>query len=336
MRLLDCTLRDGANVVGNGFSRDFTISIIQSLLACGIKEIEFGNCRGLNAYQKLDSYAPLTDLQYLEAVSPFVTLGHLGMFQMAKCADRESILLAKEYGLSFLRVGNDAGEGHGSLHAVELVKNSGLFCRYSLMKAYVSTPAELSEEARELENAGVDCITIMDSAGTMLPEDAARYVAAVKERVSIPVGFHGHSNMGMSQANALVAVDAGADEIDCGLLGMARSAGNCSTELITAILQRRGALGHINLYRLLTALDEEVIPKVEKFLYHAPVRPLDLVLGISGCHSSFLPLFRRTSEEWGVDLYQLIIETSKIERKRAGAELIGQIADRLRADDALC
>ncbi len=85
-----------------------------------------------------------------------------------------------------------------------------------------------------LQDAGVDRITIMDSAGTMFPEQAADYVKALKDAVTIPVGFHGHSNLGLSQANALAAAAAGADEIDCGLLGMARSAGNCATELAAA------------------------------------------------------------------------------------------------------
>lgn len=56
-----------------------------------------------------------------------------------------------------------------------------------------------------LQDAGVDKITIMDSAGTMFPEEAAAYTKALKAAASIPVGFHGHSNLGLSQANALAA-----------------------------------------------------------------------------------------------------------------------------------
>ena len=43
MRLFDCTLRDGANVVGNGFSKELTVSMVQALLDCGIDQIELGN-----------------------------------------------------------------------------------------------------------------------------------------------------------------------------------------------------------------------------------------------------------------------------------------------------
>ena len=43
MRMFDCTLRDGANVVGNGFSPALTESMVKNLIACGITEIELGN-----------------------------------------------------------------------------------------------------------------------------------------------------------------------------------------------------------------------------------------------------------------------------------------------------
>lgn len=46
------------------------------------------------------------------------------------------------------------------------------------------------------------------------------------KKVSSLAVFHGHSNLGLSQANALTSAETGAEEVDCGLLGIARSAGN--------------------------------------------------------------------------------------------------------------
>jgi len=92
------------------------------------------------------------------------------MSQLAKCAGETKIRAVANTGLSFLQVEANVGDGEGSVKAVKLVKKAGLFCRYSLMKAYVSTPEELAKEANMLQDAGVDKITIMDSAGTMLPD----------------------------------------------------------------------------------------------------------------------------------------------------------------------
>ena len=41
--LMDCTLRDGANVVGKGFSAEITDMVLEGLTACHVPIIELGN-----------------------------------------------------------------------------------------------------------------------------------------------------------------------------------------------------------------------------------------------------------------------------------------------------
>ena len=329
MVLFDNTLRDGGNVVGHGFSLELTESIVKGLLAAGIQDIELGNCKGLGAYEQMGATNAPSDEAYFQVVQPYLSQGRMGMFLLAKCATEERVQRAASAGLEFLRVGANAGDGAGSVEAVKMVKAAGLTCRYSLMKAYVSSPEELAAEARMLQEAGVDKITIMDSAGTMFPEEAAAYTRALKAAVSIPVGFHGHSNLGLSQANALSAAAAGADEIDCGLLGMARSVGNCATELAAATLEKKGYLKGVDLYKLLDYLEAELIPSMEAYNYHAAVGPVDLMLGLSGCHSNFLPIFRKVAEEEGVSLLRLIAGVSAIDRKNSSEALLREVAGKL-------
>lgn len=330
MVLFDNTLRDGGNVVGHGFSLELTESIVKGLLAAGVKDIELGNCKGLGAYGQLGATNAPSDEEYFQVLQPYLPQGRIGMFLLAKYADGAKVKAAAEAGLNFLRVGANAGDGAGSVEAVKMVKAAGLVCRYSLMKAYVSTPEELAAEAKLLQDAGVDKITIMDSAGTMFPEETAAYVRVLKAAVTIPVGFHGHSNLGLSQANALAAVAAGADEIDCGLLGMARSAGNCATELAAATLKKEGYLPEVDLYALLDYLDRELIPAMRAYDYHVAVNPTDLMLGLSGCHSNFLPMFRKVAEEEGVSLLKLIAEVSAIDRKAPPESLLREVAGKLK------
>ena len=330
MNLFDNTLRDGGNVVGHGFSKELTASMIGGLLDCGILDIEMGNCKGLGAYELAGATKAPTDEEYFELLQPYLSKGRIGMFMLAQYADEKNVKRAKENGLNFLRVGANAGDGAGSIKAVKMVKNAGMICRYSLMKAYVSTPAELAEEAKMLQDAGVDKITIMDSAGTMFPKEATAYVTALKEKLSIPVGFHGHSNLGLSQANALAAAAAGADEIDCGLLGMARSAGNCATELAAATLKKEGYLTEVDLYRLLDYLDQELIPAMKAYDYHVAVNPTDLILGLSGCHSNYMAMFRKVATEEGVPLLKLITEVPAINRKNPSETLLREIAEKMK------
>jgi len=325
MKILDCTLRDGANVVGMGFNAELTKMMIEGMIKAGITTIEMGNAHGLGAIEPSER-APLTDIEYLELILPYLPQAEIGMFMLKKYATQENIDLAAQYGLKFLRVGANAGDGSGACEGIRRVKASGLECKYSLMKAYVLSAEELAKEARMLAECGLDEITIMDSAGTMMPDQVEEYVKALVEAVDIPVGFHGHNNLGLSVANALAAQRAGAKVFDAGLLGMARSAGNCATELLIAAFQRNGWLQDIDLNELLKFLDNELIPAMEEYNYKTAVCPLDLVLGYSGCHSSYTKIFKDIAEQMNVPLYKLISEVSKIDKKAPNMELIKAVA----------
>ena len=326
MRILDCTLRDGANVVGKGFDARMTIMMLEGMIASGITTIEMGNCLGLGAYEANQSIAPCTDEEYLELIQPYLDKAEIGMFMGYKNATQENIDLAARYGLKFLRIGANAGDGAGAVEGIKRVKAAGIKCRYSLMKAYILSAEDLAAEAKMLEEAGLDEITIMDSAGTMMPREVTEYTKALVAAVKIPVAFHGHNNMGLSVANAIAAAQAGATVFDCGLLGMARSAGNCATELLVANFQRLGWMEDINLYRLLSFLDVQLIPAMEKRGYHTAVCPYDLVLGMAGCHSSFTKRFQDIARECEVPLYPLVVEVSKLDQRAPSEELIRSVA----------
>jgi 4-hydroxy-2-oxovalerate aldolase len=320
MRLFDCTLRDGGNVLGNGFPGDLTAMILQGLLDNHITQIEFGNAYGIGAYEADGKTAPLTDLEYLDLVQPFLSRGEIGMFVGLKNAVEKNIVLAASRNIKFLRIGANAGEGKAAKNAIALIREYNMFPRYSLMKGYILSAKKLAEEAARLQDWGLGAITIMDSAGTMTPGEVSEYVEELKKTLSIPIGFHGHNNLGLSAANALAAEKSGASDLDCGLLGMARSAGNLPTELAAALFQRNRKLKKVNFLGLLEFIDTRLAPAMAKHDYRASVSPQDLILGFAGCHSNFLGLFREVAKAEGVNLYRLIIEVSKKNRKNPSKE----------------
>lgn len=328
MKIMDCTLRDGGNVVGAGFSAELTTLMLKGLTENGVMIVEMGNCAGMGAYDK-GVKAPCTDDEYLELAKPFVDKAEVGMFLGATNATEGLVAKAAKAGLKFLRVGINAGDGEKAVNAVRMVKAAGMKAFFAMMKAYVLTPEALATEAQLLEKAGVDVLIIMDSAGMMLPAQAAAYTKAVSQAVKIPVGFHGHANLGCAVANAVAAAENGAQIIDCGLMGMARSAGNIATETAVAALDRAGYKTGIDMYGLFRFIDNELAPAMKPYGYRAPAMPLDVVLGYSGCHSHYIPLFKAVAAEKGVDLYKLIIETSRLDMKKPSRELMEQVAGRL-------
>lgn len=113
--------------------------------------------------------------------------------------------------------------------------------------------------------------------------------------------------------------------------GIVCSAGNCSTELLVAALQREGYLKDVDLLKLLQYLDDKLIPAMAQYDYRPAVSPQDLVLGMSGCHFSFLGLFQRISKEQNVPLYPLIMQVSALDRKAPPEDLIRDVAQKLKA-----
>ncbi|MGE4283151.1 MAG: 4-hydroxy-2-oxovalerate aldolase [Clostridia bacterium] len=330
MKIMDCTLRDGANVVGKGFSGELTTLMIEGLIKSNIRIIEIGNCLGVGAYEANNSIAPLTDSEYMDIAAPYQSQAEIGMFMGYKNATKENIELSANKGLKFLRIGVNAGDGEAAYEGIKRVKASGMKCYYSFMKGYILSAKDLAAEAARLEKCGLDEITIMDSAGTMMPDQVSEYVAEMVKAIDIPVAFHGHNNLGLSAANAMAAAEAGASTLDTGLMGMARSAGNLATEVAVAAFYRSNKLQEIDFYGLLHFIDNELAPAMKPYGYLSAIKPVDLIYGYAGCHSSFAKLFEQVAKEKDVDLYKLIVEVSAIDQKAPSVKLIEQVADRLK------
>ena len=330
LKLMDCTLRDGGNVVGKGFNTELTSMILEGLTNAKVDYIEFGNAGGIGAYEVAGFTKAEADENYLKLAQPYLAKSHLGMFLNAKRYQEKYVQLAADSNLSFLRVGVDADESDLAIEPIKAIKNSGMKAFYSAMKAYLLDPTAIAETARKLEAVGLDVFTIMDSAGCMLPEDVAKMTEAIVKSVKIPVAFHCHNNLALSAANALAAYRSGATILDCGLMGMARSAGNLPTEAAIALMQKYGELKHVDLYEILEFIDKKLEPTMrEKYNYSDSILPLDLVLGISGAHSSFNKLFKQVAGETGVNLFKLIIETSAINRKKPTEDLMRSVAAKI-------
>lgn len=329
LSLMDCTLRDGANVVGKGFDDGITRIVLDILTQSGVPVIELGNAGGIGAYEVAGFTNALTDREYLELAKPYLHKGNLGMFLNAKRYREQYIDMAAEGGLAFLRCGADAGDWKIAEEPIRAIKGRGMKAFYSAMKSYLLPPEKLAEEACRLADLGLDEFTIMDSAGTMLPDDVARATEACAKAVQIPVAFHGHNNLGLSVANAVAAFQSGAQILDCGLMGMARSAGNVPTEVATAVMQKYGQLADVNLYAMLDGINDRLLPEMEKRGHVAPITPYDLVLGVAGAHSSFGKAFKSVAEKKRVSLYRLIVEVSRQNPQNPDERLMCEVADRL-------
>jgi len=83
------------------------------------------------------------------------------------------------------------------------------------------------------EEAGAEALVLCDTNGGSLPDEVGQAVAAVRERTSAQLGIHCHNDAGCAVANSLVAVQAGATQVQGCINGYGERAGN--TDLSAAI-----------------------------------------------------------------------------------------------------
>lgn len=311
--ILDVTLRDGGYEVDFQFSRTDVRKVGHALEDAGVKYIEIGHGQGLNASNPTNGLALRTDLEYMSAAQEALTTSHFGFFCIPTFARISDLDLLKDNGGYFVRVGANANKSSilETLPFIEHAREIGLKVFANYMKTYVAAPKEFEELASLSISAGAQCLSIVDSAGCMMPKDIDVYYHIIKSiDPDIEVGFHGHDNLGYAVYNTVHAAEIGCDFIDTSLQSLGRGAGNASTEQVMAVLQKE--FGNQD-YRLpeLMRFSEEYLRHRVKF---KGISGLDTYCGIAGFHSGYMNAIRRCADQYEISPYELIVEYCKEDR----------------------
>ena len=99
---------------------------------------------------------------------------------------------------------------------------------------------QLEEALEMLVTSSVDVIYLVDSYGSLYPENAsdlAQLYLRHAEKAGKQVGFHGHNNQNLAFANTIDTMSRGISYLDATAMGMGRGAGNCAMELLLGFLK---------------------------------------------------------------------------------------------------
>jgi 4-hydroxy 2-oxovalerate aldolase/long-chain acyl-CoA synthetase len=324
-RILDCTIRDGSYVVDFQFTAEDTAVIAAGLESAGIEWIEIGHGLGLNASNAGKGAAAATDDAYLRAAQETLRHAMWGMFFIPGIGRHEDLERAASYGMRFVRIGANAPEIDQTEPFVRRALELGLHVSVNLMKSYAVPPERLVELSKMAEGYGAHVVSLVDSAGTMLPDDVRAYVSRMKDALRADIGFHGHDNLALGMANVLAAIEAGAAVVDTTLQGIGRGGGNAVTEILVAILHKQGVATGIDLNRLMD-VSERVVRPLLKGKGHDP---LNITSGFAGFHSSALAMILRHADRHHVDPRDLIVEVSGVDRVEVTNALVEEAAARI-------
>jgi len=309
VEILDTTLRDGSYSIGYQFTRAETSFLCAGLEYAGVRYIEIGHGQGLDAAVNSSILQGASDLEYMMAAAEALKQGHFGFFFIPGIGRLDSIKTLKEQGGGFIRVGVEPNNLKEAMDVTEYARDQGIEVWANLMKTNTLSIDECRLFATKLVGAGASGVYVVDSAGGMLPYEAAAYVQTVYDAIKsvephARVGFHGHDNLSLSVACALSAIEAGAQIVDGSLLGLGRSVGNAPSELLAMVIKRSGYRSSVDPW-ILSKLAQDNIRQFMETRWQKDT--LTQALGYTQVHSTFLPLVRQMAYDQGVDPLTILL-----------------------------
>lgn len=307
-RVTDTTLRDGSHPMRHQFTADQVKAVVAALDQAGVPVIEVTHGDGLAGSSIQYGFSRENEMDLIEVARQTATNAKIAALLLPGIGTRKELKEAIERGIQVVRIATQCTEADISAQHFGMAKEMGLETVGFLMMAHMRPPDFLAEQAALMESYGADCVYVVDSAGAMLPHDAAARVKALKEALSIQVGYHAHNNLGVAIGNTLAAIDAGADQVDGTLRGLGAGAGNAPTELIAAALDKMGLNPGLDVFKLLDAAEFVVAPMM-------PFQPMpdrdSIAIGYAGVYSTFLLHAKRWGEKYGVDPLEILVEMGR-------------------------
>lgn len=326
VEILETTLRDGAYMIDFQFTAEDTGNICAALEGAGVRRIEMGHGLGLGASGARWGVAAATDEEYLRAAAAALKQARFGTFFIPGIGSREDLDRAASHGMGFVRIGTNITQSEEAEGFIKHAKRLGLEVMYAAMKSYLVDAEELLRRTQKAADWGADVIYVVDSAGSMLPDEVKVCVELLDAKLEAKIGFHCHNNLMLGCANNLAAFDAGATILDSTLQGMGRSGGNPQTEVMVVLCEKLGIETGIDPLRTMEIGEALIRPRMP---VKSGVTAFDLVMARSQFHSSFLPMIKRAAEEYAIDPKMLIVEVSLVDRINPREELVRSIAAKL-------
>ena len=247
--IFDSTLRDGAQGTGIVFSLEDKLQAVRLLDQVGVQYVEAGN-PGSNPkdeeffhrvaelplrHAKLVSFGSTrrkgirpeedSNLQaILKANTPCCSVfGKCWKFQVDTVLEttQEENLRMIEESCRFLKS-----------HGREVIFDAEHF-----FDGWKDDRSYAWEALRAAVRGGADIVCLCDTNGGAFPQEVERVVKEVVGKLTVPVAVHFHEDCGMATANSIVAVQAGASQVQGTLLGFGERCGNANLSTIIPSLQ---------------------------------------------------------------------------------------------------
>lgn len=308
--LHDNTLRDGMHPKQHQITLAQMLAVAKGLDDAGMPFLEITHGDGLGGASVNYGFPLHTDVEYLRAVIPHLKHTKVSALLVPGIGTVDDLRLAHDCGLHTVRIATLCTEADVSEQHMIAARKMGLGTVGFLMMAHMTTADNLVVQAKRMESYGAQCVYVTDSAGYFLPDDVSERVKALRAalRPETEIGFHGHHNLGMSIANSLAAIEAGAIRIDGSTNGLGAGAGNTPLEVFVAVCNRMGIETGVDLYKIMDVAEDLVLPMMDHMVR---IDRDALTLGYAGVYSTFLLFAKRAAIKYNVPARDILVELGR-------------------------
>lgn len=323
VKLLDCTLRDGAYIVNSNFGENAIKGIIKKLQDANVEIIECGWLKDSPHVKGSSFYHVPQDLeQYL------IEKCNYAIYTVMIDWDRYDVeQLPENDGLSVdaIRVVFPHGKHKEGINVGEIIKKKGYQVFFQAANTLAYDDDELVELARDMNAAKPVALSLVDTFGAMYEEDLER-IASVLDRElepEIKLGFHSHNNQQLSFALSMNFIKMFKEScrdiiVDASLNGMGRGAGNTPTELIVNYLNQN----HYN-YEMDSIMDAiDIYMEYFKENYEWGYSTPYFIAGMYCCHVNNIAYLLKNHRTSSKDMRNIIESLSQADRKKYDYDLL--------------
>lgn len=258
--VLDATLRDGGLVNDFYFTDEFVKALYRTNIRAGVDYMEFGYKASKEMFDanKFGKWKFCNDDDIRAIVGDNDTdLKIAVMADVGRCDYKQDILNRSDSPINLIRVATYLSTIPGAAEMIEDAKRKGYEVSCNIMAISNSQESDLKAALDMLGRTPVDVLYIVDSFGSLYPEQIARIVdiyMEFAEKYNKKLGIHAHNNQQLAFANTIEAVGDGVDWLDATYASLGRGAGNCAMELLLGFLKNP----KYNVYPVIQFVEEHI------------------------------------------------------------------------------
>lgn len=323
IKLLDCTLRDGAYINDAEFGKPAMRGIISKLQDAHIDIIECGWLKDFD-YKEGTTYfhIPSDSLPYINNKNDKIL--YCAMIDW----NRYDVSVLPQYdgkSIDAIRVVFPHGKHNEAIELGIKIREKGYKVLFQAANTLAYSDEDLIKLAEIMNDFKPVSLSVVDTFGSMYPADLERIVSVLDDNLDseIELGLHAHNNQQLAFALCIRFTELLKDRrniiVDATLSGMGRGAGNATTELVASYINRV-LNGNYDMNAIMDSIDMYIQGFREKFSwgYSTPY----FISGYYQCHVNNIAYLTTNHRANARDMRNVIESLSVEDRRKYDYDLL--------------